>query len=238
MRNRSLALGGALWAACTAWGQGSMAFAPHQTLGEAVKGAPYSAEEQYEQVVTASSGTQTVTVTKGRMLYRDSEGRVRTEREMTPGGKLKVVEILDPVGQYRWVLDTQHKVAHLVLPAPPPPPPKAVETLATPPPPATPPPAQPKVTIEQLDGRILDGVAVVGSRSITVFPDGRTTRGESWYATELKMLVMTKMEYPDQPGQVFRLTNLHVSEPHPALFRVPADYTVVEEREPFVVEYQ
>jgi len=211
-----------------------MAFSPHQTLGDVVKGAPYSGEEQYESVVTAASGTQTTTVTKGRILYRDSEGRVRTERELVPGSKLKIVEIIDPVGGYRWVLDTQHKVAHLVLPAPPP---KAPDVPVTPPP-AGPQPPQPKVTIEQLDQRIIEGVACVGSRTITVFPDGRTNRGESWYSPELRMLMLTKMEYQDQPGQVFRITNLHVSEPHPALFRVPADYTVIEEKEQFIVEYK
>jgi hypothetical protein len=73
---------------------------------------------------------------------------MRIEKEMSPGGKLVVVEILDPVGGYRWVLDTQHKVAHLVLPAPPPPPIKAVPLNTNPPAPTTPPPPQPKVAVE------------------------------------------------------------------------------------------
>jgi hypothetical protein len=84
----------------------------------------------------------------------------------------------------------------------------------------------------------MDGVAVTGSRTVTVYPEGRTTTGESWYAPELKMLVMTKMVYPGQPLEIFRIANIHRSEPHPALFRVPADYEVVEEKAPFVVEYQ
>jgi hypothetical protein len=204
-----------------------MGFTPPSVKPEAVAGAPYSGEEEYEQ-----NGS----VTKGRLIYRDSEGRVRTERPMAPGGKRQVVEIIDPVLGCHWVLDTQNKIAHLMKPQPPPLTPGAVP--APPPMPTAPTgpsvaPPQPKVTNEQLEGRLMDGVSVAGNRSTTVYPDGRTVIGESWMSSELKILVMTRMG-----DQTFRIARLSRAEPHPSLFRVPSDYTIVEETGTFLVEYR
>jgi hypothetical protein len=40
-------------------------------------------------------------------IIGDSEGRIRTERAMAPGGKQGIVEISDPVLGASWVLDTR-----------------------------------------------------------------------------------------------------------------------------------
>ena len=71
-------LGLVLFGAAAIWAQGgSMAFTPPASKPPAVKGAPYSGEEEFVR------GEK---VEKGRRIFRDSEGRVRTERPMYPGG--------------------------------------------------------------------------------------------------------------------------------------------------------
>jgi hypothetical protein len=202
-----------------------MGFTPPTVKPAAVAGAPYSAEEEY---------VHGDAVTKGRKIFRDSEGRVRTERPMVAGGRHYIVEIMDPVLGANWVLDTQHKVAHLMMPQPLPPPAEpAAPGVQAPPTPQGPPPPQPVVTVEQLGPIYEDGLKQVGSRTTTVYPDGHKLIGETWLSTELQVLVKSQMG-----EQLFRLAGIKRSEPLPTLFRVPVDYTIVEEKGTFVVSYQ
>jgi len=202
----------------------SMGFTPPSMKPTGVTGAPYSAEEEFLH------GDRTE---KGRKIYRDSEGRVRTERLMCPSCKYYVVEITDPVAGVQWVLDTQHKVAHLMTPQPPPQP-AGSSVMINIAPTSTPPSAGPPITkIEQLDPAEIGGLRVVGSRSITTYTDGHKLVGESWMSPELNVVVKNTLG-----DDIFRLANLKRSEPFPSLFRIPADYTVVEEKTTFVIQYQ
>lgn len=87
---------------------------------QTVKGAPYSGEEVSEHVQTVADGTRFTQSNMQRKVFRDSEGRVRTERPMfmgnpmanTPPDSPTVIEITDPVAGFHYVLDTQSKVAH------------------------------------------------------------------------------------------------------------------------------
>lgn len=78
-----------------------------------------------------------------------------------------------------------------------------------------------------------------GHRSITRMLTGKDdpTRApytyESWYSPEIEELVLVKTG-----EDVKRLTHIVLGEPDPALFRVPADYQVVEESGPFQIIYQ
>src|ERR1035438_9124438 len=59
----------------------------------------------------------------GSKVWRDSEGRTRTERPLGMGPRQDsmpvIVEITDPVAGHRYTLDTQNKVAHRqAIPAP------------------------------------------------------------------------------------------------------------------------
>jgi len=95
-----------------------------------VTGAPYSGEEVNENIKILTDGTRITQKNPGRKVWRDSEGRTRTERPlgMGPGMGLRqasapatplIVEINDPVAGYRYTLDTANKVAHRqALPAP------------------------------------------------------------------------------------------------------------------------
>lgn len=95
---------------------GSMRFPVPRYRGTPVLGAPYTAQRVTESVMIGSDGTRFTTSQQQETLYRDSQGRTRTERSMAPGGSNVdsplLVEMSDPVADVDYVLDTQHKIAH------------------------------------------------------------------------------------------------------------------------------
>jgi hypothetical protein len=95
---------------------GSATFGPAPMMGYAVTGAPYSGEEVSENVHVLADGTRLTQRMVGRKVWRDSEGRTRSERTlgggMNPAAMPPIVEITDPVAGFKYTLDTQRKVAH------------------------------------------------------------------------------------------------------------------------------
>jgi hypothetical protein len=95
---------------------GNMRFPVPRYRGSPILGAPYNAQRISESVMTGSDGTRFTTSQQQETIYRDSQGRTRTERFMAPGGSnvdsSLLVEISDPVAGVDYVLDTQHKIAH------------------------------------------------------------------------------------------------------------------------------
>lgn len=95
--------------------------------GNAVKGAPYSAESVVEDVRTLADGNRIVTKQTTK-VYRDSEGRER--REMTFGegaNATQQIMISDPVAGVNYTLVPEKKIAMKMpvpqlVPAPPAPP--------------------------------------------------------------------------------------------------------------------
>lgn len=84
---------------------------------EAVKGAPYSAEAVNESVQTLADGNR-ITHTNKSMQYRDSEGRTRTDNNLSPVGMwvpeskdLSISNINDPVSGEHFMLDHNRKTA-------------------------------------------------------------------------------------------------------------------------------
>ena len=61
-------------------------------------------------------------------------------------------------------------------------------------------------------------------------------RPEFQYPAELKLLVTSNSLDPRVGQETFRLANLSRETPDPALFQIPAGYTVVEEHGPFALE--
>lgn len=84
--------------------------------GPVFTNAPYSAQRVIEHVQVASDGTRFTTNNQQETLYRDSQGRTRTERQMIMGPNAPdsptLIEISDPVTNVGYTLDTQNKVAH------------------------------------------------------------------------------------------------------------------------------
>jgi hypothetical protein len=96
--------------------------------GEAIKGAPYSAEAITEIVQTLADGNRIVRKMSA-MIYRDSEGRIRKDQTLgavgpwvaTPdaGDDLPQLSfITDPVAQVQYVLDHKERAARQ-MPLPP-----------------------------------------------------------------------------------------------------------------------
>ena len=101
--------------------RGTMGFSGRPMVhGAPVAGAPYSAQRVSEHLQIGSDGTRFTTNNQQETIYRDSQGRIRTERPMMVGpnpqaaGAPVVVEIQDRVAGFAYTLDTQNKIAHRV----------------------------------------------------------------------------------------------------------------------------
>jgi hypothetical protein len=91
----------------------------------------------------------------------------------------------------------------------------------------------PPVERHDLGKQMIEGVEAVGTQSVTTIAAGAIGNeqpirivSERWYSEALHTVVMSKRSDPRTGEVVYRLTNLDRSEPSPALFQVPADYTV------------
>ena len=99
---------------------GTANFRAPQFVPQPVLNAPYSGEQIQEHQQTLADGTHINQVNSRQMMYRDSQGRTRTERAMFPmmdkngSGQPspQVVEIMDPVQGVSYTLDTVNKIAH------------------------------------------------------------------------------------------------------------------------------
>jgi hypothetical protein len=88
---------------------------------------------------------------------------------------------------------------------------------------------------ETLGKSMVEGVQAEGTRHTVTIPAGQIGNDlpidmvtESWYSSELQMVVMTKSSDPRFGETVYRLTNINRSEPARNLFEVPSDYTIQE----------
>ena len=167
-------------------------------------------------------------------FYRDSEGRTRSEHEMLfPNGQRHhTVMINDPVKGINIFLDPDRKTAQVhQYPV------QSFGVNAAPRPPAVPlqhrPEDAPK--FENLGHMTIEGVDAVGTRTTWTIeanaignsqPIVRVT--ENWFSPELKLPVLTKHSDPQSGETTHKLTSLLRSEPDPALFQIPPDYTVTQ----------
>jgi hypothetical protein len=265
---------------------GSATFNTAPFLPPALTGAPYSGEEVRESFQTLIDGTHITRNTPGgQKTWRDSQGRVRTERGIMGGNPDRkaptFAQISDPVVGCVYVLDDVNRVAHRV---------KVGANSQRPA--ATVRPAgaagegmtggpgtlggvvgsidtlggggggggvgfggggaamgrakrvRPDVTTEDLGSKLIDGVLVYGTRRTTIIPEGAqgndrpmTTTSETWRSKDLQLVVLSTNYSPASGTSTTRIANLSTSEPDPALFAVPADYTVVDEKETFTINW-
>jgi hypothetical protein len=155
---------------------------------------------------------------------------------------LNFIQIADPVAGYRYMLDSRTQTARRSAVAPTMQRPNMVAT-AKPAPPTVPPAARPRPdrSRESLGTQTIEGVLAEGMRWTTTFPEGSvgndrpiTTVSENWTSADLKILVLSKSSDPRTGEHTMRLTNIVIAEPDPALFQIPADYSIVDEPAPVV----
>jgi hypothetical protein len=235
---------------------------PRAEIGSLITGQPYSAVQVSEHTETLANGTHIQQKWESALLYRDSQGRTRTER-FTYAGALPVhteepghrlIRICDPMAGYVYVLDTKKHIAHRLKIL------TAAEALkrvrseesaeAIRPPqriaasPGSKPPSQrPEIKQEALGKEVTEGVQVAVRRITMTTPEGLDGNDqplvrvcENQYSEELKLTILSKCSDPRAGDSVTRLENLERTDPNPALFQVPVDYAVVEETDQFRIE--
>lgn len=218
-----------------------------------------------ERIQTLADGTHITETIQTTKVYRDSAGRTRTEHQkpLPPGGAAATqvpmfIDISDPVAGYRYTLQQQNHVARRM-----PWPPTRLQTGVSQPQAAAgasaPQPAsasgtqnqtgakttrrpRPDMVHEALGTQTIEGIPAEGSRFTTTYPVGFmgndrpiTTVRETWMSPDLKIVVLTKMTDPRSGDSSTKLTNFSQTEPDPALFEVPADYTIEDASQPAAV---
>jgi hypothetical protein len=204
------------------------------------KDAPFCAIRETETTKTLADGTHITEKFKTK-LCRDSLGRTRTENLRKEEGNVSEqppssILIVDPIERTSYRLDPNgHTASRAMLTSP--------SDIRTGPLPAGPPrPApgqQPQTSTESLGTQALEGILVEGFRVTTTFPAEMfgndrpiVTVTESWSSRELGETLLSKRLDPRSGDWTTRLTDINRSEPDPALFRVPADYTIEDTPRP------
>jgi hypothetical protein len=175
-----------------------------------------------------------------------------------------VVQIVDPVAGYMYTLDTERQVVHRVA-APPPPggpqsanPPRLANragvrtaTAASGVLAGTLPAVEreaglqrPQSNTEALGSKTIEGVVAVGTRRTRVYPAGSegndtpfSVISETWWSSELQLTLLSTTNDPRSGVTTRRIVNLNTEEPDPALFTLPADYTIVDESSSFTIAW-
>ena len=146
-----------------------------------------------------------------RNVYRDSEGRVRTE-SFYDSGRPMAVSIQDPIkNTYTYMMVAGKTVSTVDLPRTGPPPPgKGWE-------------------VERLPSRVIDGIPAEGvrfTRTIHQAPDGKDTIvEEDWLSNKLSVVLERKVQSQRTGTTTDTVSSFKQTEPDPALFTVPSDYS-------------
>jgi hypothetical protein len=208
--------------------------------GGPVLGEPYSAETVTENSQTLADGTHIFRKSMLSKTYRDSEGRTRSERYMMRGrstdeeeqATLMSVLILDPVSNIQYFLNVQERTAQEMDLPPRPAAGRKVTNTTGPRRPVT-----PNLVVEDLGTQVMEGLEVEGQRITRTIPTGAEGNDrpmaevtERWLSKELQCFVLIRSIRPEAGETTNRTTNIERSEPEPALFRVPADYTITQEQ--------
>jgi hypothetical protein len=211
---------------------------------------PFSAAEVRHTVQTLANGTH-VNHSDISLFYRDDRGRMRTESPTN-------VLIYDPVAGFTYHLDAKTK-RYSKTPVPEKDSSTSIVVIgdstwirtkserSTSPVETVRPvhgqlpfhsePVAHSLT-EDLPPQVIRGISVKGSRITMTIPVGtfgndRDVKviNERWYSEDLQVLVNSSNSDPRFGVTTYELTNIVQAPPDPALFQVPADYTLrVEEQ--------
>jgi hypothetical protein len=211
----------------------------------AITGFPYSAIKTSGR--TLPNGTHMAYPSE--KVYRDADGRTRWEREYktyeleTP---VTLVDIIDPVEGYRYVLDPVNRVAHRipihVVSQPARRQPRRCDMAAK----SAPSPVRDGITsyTELLGRSSIEGIAVCGERQVITYPTGSTlgndrpvaTVLETWRSAEdIDAIVLMKDSTPDRIITTSGLKSVNFTEPDPALFQVPDGYRIEDSAPPYTI---
>ncbi len=196
--------------------------------GPPVTGAPFSATKTDTHQQTLADGNQ-IQDTRTEKVYRDAEGRLRSEATMTtPSGTTRtMITIFDPVAGFVAHLNPADSTAmKMTLPSRPA---GAPPTRPTPPADAN----APQVVTKDLGTETVAGLAATGTSVTHTIPAGAMgntnalveTR-EIWTSTALKIPVKMTSTDPERGNSTMLLSNITQGAQDPALFQIPSGYTV------------
>ncbi len=220
---------------------------PNDKAAEAaITERPYSATLTTER--TTPDGTRMVQ--PARRVYRDSQGRTRTEEEhvtIDQAAPFLAVTIVDPVAGYTYFVDSENHATHrytVKVASRPAARPRA--GCATTPPAGTfHLPGGIVAVTEPLAEQNIDGAIFCGSKRTATYPAGSMFHNdqpvrdvtETWNAWEDGLpFFLVKHSSPGGETSLSWVKEISLSEPDPALFRPPGDSTIVEERGSFSVQ--
>jgi hypothetical protein len=200
-----------------------------------VQGSPYSATAVTQFTQALSTGDHIQRTTTGS-IARDSQGRTRTERSFGAIGSLsagpgagRTVMIFDPVAGKSYVLDARSRTARSTT----------IPAARTRPANGDARPARTPASVktEDLGTQVIQGVSAQGKRVTRAIPAGKEGNEkeidivtETWFSPDLQVVVMSKTSDPRYGDSLYQLNAINRTEPDPALFAVPSDYTVKEGR--------
>jgi hypothetical protein len=211
-----------------------------------VANAPFSATEVrtfQEQLADGNSINRTAQT----VIYRDSQGRTRTEVTVTPPGKTAytMITINDPVAGLRHELNSPamtSRTTHIPqIRAGAPgragrgrgsaPQARNANSGATPAVHANPNGSQ--IARADLGSQVKNNILATGTRETEVIParshfgntQPLTVTRETWYSSEIKRDVEVRVTDPQRGNSTTELTNLAPGEPSTSLFSIPAGYT-------------
>ena len=205
-------------------------FPPGGPQGPAVTGAPYSGIQTTQIQQTLPDGNQ-IQKTEQTKVYRDSEGRVRSETTITVAGSTQtVISIFDPVAGYVVRLNLQNLTAvKHVLPA------SGSAPGGAPPAPPTGANA-PQIQKQDLGSKTINGLVATGTQITDTIPAGAIGNAEAiqsvreiWISTALSVPVLVTTNDPRFGTSTMELTNVSQGEPDASLFQIPSNYTVTTE---------
>jgi hypothetical protein len=209
---------------------------------------PFSATQITERTQILPDGTHVTTRTEVR-VFRDSHGRLRTERfQMRPGSEEiddspNAINIVDPVAGFQYFLSvrghsalrTSTSAVDLTV----------IQTGVRPSNGAKASGAaipkqfgsnmgpQPQEAVEPLGTRVIEGLESQGTKRTTTFPphsfgnDRPVIRStEEWVSHELRLTVLSIVSDPRTGETKVQLTGISRIEPDASLFQVPDEYTI------------
>ena len=165
-----------------------------------VTGAPYSAVRTTQTQRVLQNGNQ-ISRTEQSKVYRDSQGRTRVERTITPPastGKQPFTEvtIVDPVAGYRYLLNSSNMTA-VQMPIPV----HSSSTTSGTPPARPSPPNGAQVSTVNLGTQTINSVTATGTQTTETIPAGAIGNAQaitivrtSWISTDLKVPVGGQIE--------------------------------------------
>ena len=207
------------------------------------------------RVQTLPNGT-TITRVEVLRTMRDSDGRVRMEREgnrgdetvahegsvsyLRPRARTVLVSVMDARQRIAmaWQEDASPKqvtVSHLAQPRPPTPAYKSPRVV----------PKDGPRAVERRDDlgvKSIQGIYAKGTRTTTTFPAGfdgnsgeYSTMREIWVSQDLNGTMVEESSEGPEGKSTTTLTSLNQGEPDPALFKAPAGYTIWDQQADSVV---